>query len=144
MGNINSKYHEGSVKYIPYYQGSMYKVKLSSYKIDSETKTVSTNYYTVIDSGTTLTYLPNALFKEMNNKVKEYCDKNSSCNSTIKENCFKPKGGFTKQDVINKLPDITFLFGDNTDLKMVWKPENYVTTDDSDYSGLCIGTYSWR
>ncbi len=123
----------------------MYKIKLSSYKVGQDSsKSISTNYYTVIDSGTTLTYLPTALYKEMNNKVKEYCDKNSNCYSTIRDNCFKPKGGFSKQDVIQKLPNITFSFSDNQDLQMVWKPENYLTVDDSDYSGFCIGTYSWR
>lgn len=145
LGNITDKYHNGEIKYIPYYQGNMYKIKLSSYKVDNDTsKAISTNYYTVIDSGTTLTYLPSALFKEMNNKVKEYCDKNSNCNSTIKENCFKPKSGFSKQDVIQKLPTITFYLGDNKEIEMIWKPVNYITTDDSDYSGFCIGTYSWR
>ena len=145
FGNIFEKYHTEPIKYTSYQHGNMYQIKLKSYLMESENgKTkVSTNYYSVIDSGTTLTYMPSALNNELINKIGNFCSK-FDCKSSYSKGCFKPNQGKTKADVIKTLPKLFFYLGENEDVEMVWLPRNYITADESDTNKFCIGTYSWK
>eukprot|EP00340_Litonotus_pictus_P007756 CAMPEP_0170521076 /NCGR_PEP_ID=MMETSP0209-20121228/6386_1 /TAXON_ID=665100 ORGANISM="Litonotus pictus, Strain P1" /NCGR_SAMPLE_ID=MMETSP0209 /ASSEMBLY_ACC=CAM_ASM_000301 /LENGTH=480 /DNA_ID=CAMNT_0010807721 /DNA_START=422 /DNA_END=1861 /DNA_ORIENTATION=- len=150
FGDLTNKYSLAKsndlndIKYINYNSGNMYKIMFKSYSFHKDSKKeVSSRYYTVIDSGTTLTYLPTDLYKEFNKNLENYCLKND-CKSKFKGGCFEPKAGVSKEEITKLLPNFYFYLGDSGEMEMVWEAKNYVTIDENDRKKFCIGTYSWR
>lgn len=145
LGDYSNKYHNGIPKFIPYYAGNMYKITLNSYQIDnsnSKIKKIPTTYYTVIDSGTTLTYLPKSLNDDFINEISNHCNK-VDCHADIDtRGCFKIKKNYNKEDVLKKLPKFKFILGDGK-IEMTWLPINYITVDEKYVDNICFGTYSW-
>lgn len=124
----------------------MYKIKFNSYKFSNEAESnkISNSYYTVIDSGTTLTYFPKALNSDIFKKLSAYC-KEKDCKSNYYNGCFSLKSGVTKQALEESLPSIAFNLGENNETaEMIWTPNNYLIVDDYDKNKFCIGVYAWK
>ena len=146
FGDYTSKYHINSkINYIPYYQGSMYKINFKSWKAvdtNSNEHLISSSYYTVIDSGTTLTYLPKKLNSEFIDELISYCAKNDCKTKIDNSGCFKAVSN--KQEILSRLPKFYMYLGENGEVEVVWKPANYLTVDEKNNENLCFGTYAWR
>lgn len=141
--SLATQFHKGTPKFIPYFSGNMYKITLNSYQMEnSSVNKISANYYTVIDSGTTLTYLPKSLNEEFINEISNHCKKVNCHTGIDSRGCFNISSGFTKEDVMNKLPKFKFILGDGK-IEMTWLPINYVTVDEKNINNICFGTYSW-
>lgn len=65
LGGINTAYNNGAVKYTPITSESYYVMTISSVRVDSSTLSSSFPSLTILDSGTTYTYIPQAMYNDM-------------------------------------------------------------------------------
>jgi hypothetical protein len=103
-------------------------------------------FYTIIDSGSTISYFPRNLYSEVEKQINIFCSQLEKClgDSYATENglCFKLKEFISYEFFLQSLPDIHFTFENN--VKYTWKPHSYLY--NSTYSGskeFCIGLTGW-
>lgn len=103
------------------------------------------SYYSVIDSGTTLTYFPSKIYNDFENYFKDYCNKNE-CKGNLKGICLTPKSGYSWDDFYTSLPEIFFFLKDQSNdyVKVIWKPIDYLIVSETNKSDLCVGITKWR
>jgi hypothetical protein len=153
VGGINKTLHqEDNVKYISYYDSSFYKVKLKDVIINSQDFLINQNdYFTIIDSGTTLSYFPRKLYNDVEKQINVVCSEINRCmgDSYTAEIgiCFKLKENITVLQFIESMPTLTFVF--ENDVKYLWKPENYLFNYTDPASNdkrltFCIGLTGWN
>ena len=146
FGDYTSKYHKNSkINYISYYSDTLYKINFKSWKaIDSSAREnlIDTSYYTVIDSGTTLTYFPKNLNAQFIEELVNYCIENDCKVQIDNEGCFIV--GNNKEEILKRLPSFYMYFGENGEVEVIWTPANYLIVGDGRNETLCLGTYSWR
>lgn len=147
LGEINQKYHTGPLNYIPFIATNMYKVNLEYFSIDGYGGEIRLDqaHYTVIDSGTTLSYFPKNLSKRMIDNLIESC-KLKDCGSvasSVNNGCFTLGPNSNFKDLVKKLPTISFYFPQGP-FNFVWLPENYLSVDTKNDRTYCLGTYSWK
>lgn len=65
LGGINTAYHTGSVSYTPITLESYYVMRINSVAVGSSTLSSGFPLLTILDSGTTYTYVPQALYNDM-------------------------------------------------------------------------------
>lgn len=135
LGEIDPIYHtERGIKYIPLLDDSnLYKIKIKDITISNST--INYNGDAVIDSTTTLTYFPENLYKEINNKFNTYCEKNNCGKFENIENkgyCSSFEDRETLFNTLYKIwPEIIFIFDinnkdiNNTIINFIWKSFNY-------------------
>jgi hypothetical protein len=77
---------------------------------------------TIVDSGTTYTYLPEQVFKTLINHLAEYCDSHAGCGATrANDECFRladPAAG------PSQFPPLRFLFNGRTEI--LWHADGYL------------------
>ena len=105
---------------------------------------IDNKYFTVIDSGTTLTIFPYYLKERFISKFATYCKKNDCGINYNSGSCFNLKSGVNLEDLNNKLPTISFIFSstDKTNKNHVqinWYPSNYITPNEINSSNYCLG-----
>ncbi len=154
VGGVNRTYHNEEVKYIPFYSNSgFYKVKLNDVIVNSKHFEIKENeYYTVIDSGTTISYFPRELYKNVEKQINEFCSQINRClGDSYKTDaglCFKLKDNVNISQFIESMPKFTFIFEGK--VKYDWKPENYLynytefADNPSEGETFCIGLTSWQ
>ncbi len=151
VGGVNKTQHNGEIQFIDFSANGFYKVKLNDVLVEDKDFSMSKyNYYTIIDSGTTLSYFPANLYNEMEKQINIECSKIDKCLgdsfTTQIGMCFKRKDNISFARFLESLPTITFIFENNT--KYYWKPENYIynyteTNSNDNRSTHCIGLSSW-
>lgn len=150
LGGINKTLHSEEIKYIPFYEGSFYRVKLKDVVVNFKDFHINNNdYYTVIDSGTTISYFPKNLFFDFEKQLNIYCSQIDKClgNSYSTESgiCYKLKENTSYEQFISSMPNFYFTFENN--VKYVWKPESYLylspESEPNDTIILCIGLAGW-
>jgi hypothetical protein len=150
VGGVNTTMHMGKVKYIPVVTDLYYKINLLTMAINSTNIDISSSYYTIIDSGTTMTYFPEPVAKELTNVFDRYCLKPGKCigdsHMTELGQCYKlNKKNITYSKFLKSMPDIKFTFVNNTEF--IWRPDAYLfntTTSTDTYQTYCSGFTSWR
>lgn len=150
VGGVNTTFHNEQISYIPFYDRNFYRVKLRDIKLNKEDIDVSdTEYYTIIDSGTTITYIPSHLFSQIDKLINVYCSQIDKCLGDIYSAnmgiCFKVKSGVSEKKFIESLPDLTFIF--EKGVKYTWSPQNYLynyTSENDNKLNFCIGVASWN
>lgn len=129
--------------------GNFHKISLSDIIIEDKVFDVPKSYFTIIDSGTTISYFPNELYKNIMQKVNEYCSRINKClgdsHKTDIGQCFRLKENINFNQFVESMPTITFQFGN--DINFDWKPENYLFNNTEMYDeslNLCMGFIGWR
>jgi hypothetical protein len=150
LGGINSTLHDGQIKYIPLLTDMYHKVDLLNIKVDNNTAiNISRSYYTIIDSGTTISYFPEPLVKSIMDKFNQFCAQPSKClgdsHTTEIGECYKVKNGLSYDQFKESMPEITFSFRNNTEY--TWSPEAYLfnnTRSTDSYQTYCTGFTGWK
>ena len=143
IGGINTAYHKNDIKYLPYAGNKLYQIKLNKIIFDISNPDefpIEDKYYTVIDSGTTLTYLPKQIKNKFDTYFNNYCKNNSKClGINITGSCFYINDQKI-EDIYKILPTLSF-FLDN-DVELNWRPYSYLTPDNKKKTKWCIGVFS--
>lgn len=148
IGGVDTTFHNKGevIKYIPYTGNTQYKVPFESYQFGTETvsRTVDKSYYSVIDSGTTLTYFPKKIYSEFETYFSNYC-KSNDCKSTVKGVCFTPKQGYNWDSLYETLPKVYFHLKDKGDkiVKVTWTARDYLIVSETNPRDLCVGITKW-
>lgn len=122
-----------------------YKVDVVSFKIENNEFFLKKEYFTIIDSGTTVTYLPRDLFKQVIDRLKQDCNKNDNdkCLGYMHyesgDLCIDQRYDISLDKFFNSFSTIKIKF--NSEIEISWKPENYlVFLKERTY---CIGINDW-
>lgn len=153
IGGINNTYHSSEITYIPYYDyNRFYTVKLQDIIFNGQDlKMISyPDYYTVIDSGTTLSYLPSQLYDSVMKQFDEYCTQVNKClgksYTSADGVCFTLKKNINDGQFIESMPTLQFIFENN--VSYYWKPDYYLykqyTDSDASKKDYCLGFNTWR
>ena len=149
LGGINSTLHNGEVKYISMEPGQFHKVLLNDIIIEEKVFDIPRSYFTIIDSGTTISYFPNGLYNNLMQRVNEYCSRINKClgdsHKTEIGQCYKLKENINLAQFIESMPNIKFEFENN--IVFNWKPENYLFNNTENYDKdltFCMGFTGWR
>ena len=138
---------EDKIKYVDIIPDEFYKVNLVSFIVETDEFSLKKEHFTVIDSGTTISYLPTELFKKVIDRIKQVCnskvitDTNKCLGYMHYVNgdlCVDQRTEVTIGNFFDSFPTINLKF---IDFEVLWKPENYfVFLKDNTY---CIGINEW-
>jgi hypothetical protein len=149
LGGVNSTLHTGDVRYIPLLTDMYHRIELMGMEVDNSTIDISKSYYTIIDSGTTISYFPEPLVKSVMEKIDHYCAQPDKClgdpHMTEIGQCYKVKSNVTASQFKESMPEIKFVFRNN--IEYYWKPEAYLfnnTRLTDKYQTYCTGFTGWK
>lgn len=115
-------------------------------KLDTQ---ISNDYFTVIDSGTTVSYFPKDIYNKLKQKTNEFCSQLNRCMGDSFDSdmgvCFRLKTNINYLQFKESMPVLNFVFQDNINYE--WNPESYLfnNTEVNDYSQTyCMGFVSWK
>lgn len=152
VGGVNKTNHLEDIQYINFIKGSYYKVQLNNILINKNNIAIPKDpYFTIIDSGTTVSYFPNKIYNDLIKRTNEYCSKLNKClgdNFTHKDfgSCYKVKDNISTTQFIESMPEYMFEFEDG--VKYKWTADSYlfnITDPDSHDPRLtyCLGYVGW-
>jgi hypothetical protein len=149
LGGVNTTLHTGNVTYIPLQNDLYHKVTLLDIVVDHKTIDINNSYYTIIDSGTTISYLPEPLFQNVIGKVNDYCAQPNRCfgdgHLTEIGQCYRVKDNVNYHQFKDSMPSFSFIFDEN--IKYEWKPESYLfnnTKETDTQHTYCMGFAGWK
>ena len=137
IGEINTTYHlEKSIKYIPINSSGFYNIIVDSIKINSNVITVgdskgNNNYRAIVDSGTTITYIPKPFAQKIIENIQSYCDKEENkgkCGTYERDKDLGPCFRFDNKTHMSNAIDNIWLnitFSIQGGYEFVWTPRNY-------------------
>ena len=142
IGEIDKTYHKTKIEYVPFFPGeSNFYIKINQIKIGE--KNITPNYRGFIDSGTTISYLPNEIYDAIINEFKSVCNKlNGKCGSFRNVAGLGYCGTFQneedKKKAINEYwPYILFYFEGHT--YNLTANDYYYDYNDGNRPGACLG-----
>ena len=155
IGGVNTTYHyEKNITYIPIRKDPFYSLVLDTIHINSINITLinkkgKSKYSAIVDSGTTITYIPKKPAQKIVKEFNSYCNKEENKNKcgTYSKNkelgsCFTFDNNTHMENAIDIIwPNITF------DIKggysYVWTPRNYFFNNTDNKPGAnhiaCLG-----
>jgi len=117
--------------------------------VNRKETSISSEYFTVIDSGTTVSYFPRDLYNKLKQTIFEYCSQLNRCLGDSFESdmgiCFRLKININYLQFRESMPSLNFIF--ENDLNYEWNAESYLfnNTDPSDSKQVyCMGFISWK
>jgi hypothetical protein len=117
VGGYNATHHTSPIQYAGL-QGSRYGVSLTSMVVGG--KTITDFRSSVIDSGTTYTYMGRAPYRALKGAIESYCSANSKCGATLKGTCWTiPQ----KYDGLKLFPTVEVRIAS---ISTKWGPEAYM------------------
>ena len=145
LGAVNSTKHfqNNEIRYLDYIADELYKVKLKEIVVGEYS--VKANVLSGLDTGTTNTYFPRAIFEEFFKMLKETCSQQNACFGDIlkvnDEICIYKKKGVTQNDFYYSMPIFSFIFHGNFTYE--WKALSYL------YKGkglqeFCMNIHQWE
>ena len=117
-------------------------VRTMSWKLGDKTISGSSNVYTILDSGTTLTYLPSAMHHDFMTHLNETA-RNAGLSVIIVGNgthCFyenQRQSSLTQYTLTQWFPSLTITY--DPDVTLVLRPENYLFANNIDLHMFCAG-----
>eukprot|EP00929_Paragymnodinium_shiwhaense_P014567 TRINITY_DN122487_c0_g1_i1.p1 TRINITY_DN122487_c0_g1~~TRINITY_DN122487_c0_g1_i1.p1 ORF type:complete len:541 (-),score=70.64 TRINITY_DN122487_c0_g1_i1:7-1629(-) len=117
VGGYNNSYHRGQIQYVPFL-GNRYSVELLTMKI--EAKTVSNFRTTVIDSGTTYTYMGSEPYWGLRNEIEHHCGVFTHCMAERDDKCWN----LQDSEALDRFPVITVEFASGVSVR--WGPRAYL------------------
>jgi hypothetical protein len=151
LGDVDKSRHKEPIKYTPIYDSVLYSVKLENISIFGQALEISNQLYTVLDSGTTISYFPSEIFIQISNLLELFCSQSDKCIGVAQKKisekgiCFLLEKNINDNEFISSLPYIFFTFENN--LKYNWTPENYIynkTNVNDEQLKFCMGFISWN
>ena len=153
IGGYNSSLHLSSLEWAGLYDTVFYSVKAVDVLLEDSSLNLSskdfTQYYssgTIVDSGTTFTYLTKKVFDAVVEGVKKYCSGEGKCDgekvSVYGEHmCFKhsSKKYLDIHDFFNTFPSIKLVV---EKILVEWRPEYYLFSWPNTPDSYCLGFYS--
>jgi len=137
VGGIDTSYHlpGATVLWVPLHVGSEYSLSLQGMSLDgSEDELLGDFGTTIVDSGTTYTYLPDPLYVKLHSAIVSFCDSHDRCGATSSTGaCWQHRKKGVPYD---NYPTVRFRFESGT---MLWKPRAYLYRKDT---GVCLGIAS--
>lgn len=118
VGGHNASYHRGAIQYVPLLRNiDTYRVTLSSMSVNGVQ--LSTDYRsTMIDSGTTYTYMGSGPYRALSNAIKTHCRDHGNCGRNT-GSCWR----LSKIEDLDNFPPVEVKFGD---VRTTWKPKAYL------------------
>ena len=151
IGNPSSAFNSNTT-YIDYSSGNgFYTVSLSDIMLNDQDFKISNyqNYFTIIDSGTTLSMFPDSLFNSIMGQFNEFCNFKDKCLGkrfiSSEGTCFFLNIDIDYKTFMESMPIIVFVFEGQVNYN--WKPDYYLYKDipDNDKGeSYCLGFTSWR
>mmetsp|Transcript_87055 Transcript_87055/g.244137 ORF Transcript_87055/g.244137 Transcript_87055/m.244137 type:complete len:580 (-) Transcript_87055:97-1836(-) len=118
VGGHNASYHREKIQYVPLV-GIRYGVPLVSMKVNGAT---ITNFRTsVIDSGTTYTYMGSKPYRDLKSAIEMHCKASGKCGTRFSASCWRLIR--TYADFVD-FPTIDVHFGNGVVTK--WEPRGYL------------------
>ncbi|CAK9069635.1 unnamed protein product [Durusdinium trenchii] len=115
------------VDWIPMRPQQFYGITLSKLAVEGGIELGTGFGRTFVDSGTTYTYLPNSLYRQLRDSVKAVCEQ--KCGQPAGNTCWKVSGS------LEAFPRIVFTFSKNT--VMFWPASSYLYRKTGDLH--CLG-----
>ena len=149
LGEINNKFHKENITFFPirtennkYYKININSISVNDKKIESFSEE-DNNF--LLDSGATISYFNNELFKEIINKMMNICNsfnKSEACGSyklhSILGHCFYFNNTNELNEAIKNYWPIIHFNIEGYDYK--WLPENYYfNISTKNLTGACMG-----
>ena len=132
---------------IPFYGTDFYRININDIIIEKDIMKVDS--MGIIDSGTTLTYLPKKLFNRLYMYITSFCSSIDKClgDDYINKDrgiCYIPKHHVTYKQFIESFPVIDFSLEGNTTFQ--WYPNNYMIRNYNNKKAIefCISINSWN
>jgi hypothetical protein len=150
LGNGNQSSQTESAKFTPIYDKMFYSVKLENIIILGQALQINNEIFTVLDSGTTISYFPSDIFNRITNLIELFCSQNDKCIGVSYKKfsergiCFVLDKNSLESEFIRTLPDIILTFENNLQYK--WTAENYIFNMTSlihEQLKFCMGFVSW-
>jgi hypothetical protein len=158
IGEINATYHNqnDNIKYIPYEnKRNLYAIKLNDIQVNKKDNFISNEYFTIIDSGTTVSYIPLELYDKIKLQIREFCSKDNDnnnknkCLGDINESemgiCFKLNSNVEYSKFEESMPNLNFVFENNVTYD--WNPGSYLFNNTETYDRIqsyCMGFIKWE
>ncbi|CAJ1404262.1 unnamed protein product, partial [Effrenium voratum] len=127
VGGYDTSYHTGRLQRIPLNPGGFYGVGLSAMKVNGQT--ITSWGSTMIDSGTTYTYMRSSNYRALSSAIESYCSGGRCGGTKHGRNCWTLTHG------VDKFPTIMVVFGS---VETAWVPQAYFYRKHSTNS-YCYG-----
>jgi len=122
VGGFNATYHRGPLKYASLsLQTGYYGVGLEAMRING-VRVASRFGRTMIDSGTTYTYMGSQSFRGLRDGITSYCQAHGNCGASRKKDCWTLLPG---TDGLGQFPDIEVVFSGSVTTR--WVPKAYLS-----------------
>ena len=145
LGDINSSFHQENITYISIDSGDHYRTNISKIKVNNDQLNISSQ--AIIDSGTTLSYFPKNVNEQLSKLIVKNCKNSLFCNDYYTNPflglCFKLKSAKLKNDLIDILPNITFIFNDKAKYTLFGEDYYFEIAQDGK-TEICLGLMSWE
>jgi hypothetical protein len=84
VGGYNVSYHTAPSQWIPLKKGRYYAVQLDALHVGDQLVVHGSEYFkdAILDTGTTYTRLPEAVFSAFDSQLRKYCQVNEGCGAT--------------------------------------------------------------
>jgi hypothetical protein len=153
VGGFNSSNHLSQMNWTNMYDEVYYSVKVTRIFVDYHQIPVSPDDLpkiyttgTVVDSGTTFTYLANGIYSSFLYFFNSFCDVPGNCQAEVvkvygePQKCFVYKTDTDLNEFFRTFPVVRIVFeGEAT---VYWRPENYLFAWPDTPNYYCVGVYS--
>lgn len=154
IGGYNMSTHQEEIRWTKVYDHNFYAVKGKGLVIGGYNTGVTesdfTKFYatgTIIDSGTTFTYMSTNVYLSLFGGIERFCKLQGKClGEHIKVNgeahtcyVYNPKNFTSIQEFFNSFPVVSILMDE---VYVDWMPESYLFAWPESKTHFCIGVYS--
>lgn len=154
VGGYNETTHKSDISYVNMYDSMFYAVKMEGVLVQDQQLPLSvrdfgTHYTsgTIIDSGTTFTYLANSVYSAFWKEIENFCRKEENCKGERNTIYGEPNQCFSYQeelfdsqdDFFASFPNVTIVI---EGMNVTWTPMQYLYTWPDYPNDYCIGVYS--
>jgi len=120
VGATNATYHTSQIVWVPMtINTGFYRMRLKQLSMYGTPITTSLGGGSIVDSGTTYTYMSTKAYKALRGAIEDYCNNHDGCSATRKGNCFHVSATVG----LKKFPNITW---DLENAHVVWEARSYL------------------
>jgi hypothetical protein len=150
IGSVNNTFHKEEINYISYENSrNLYSVKLNDIQVNNLNLEISNEYFSIIDSGTTVSYFPVNIFNKIKQYIYNYCSQVNKCLGDYFESdlgiCFKLKININYIQFMESMPKLNFIFENK--INYYWNADSYLFNDTDEREKrkvYCMGFVSWE
>lgn len=151
IGGYNTSIHLEEIQWAKLHESRFYSIKIHQINIGSNTFQLNSNDFhsgvsaTIIDSGTTFSYLSRAIYEKLFEVLEEVCKDSNKCIGEQKKvygephSCWEKNDGENITEFYSTFPVIGFVV-ENTTIE--WLPEYYLFAWPELPKVFCVGVYN--